>query len=217
MPRPQDHVLAVAFRPFGGRRRNESDRALASLRLPRALPVPVRTLVLPVSWRRGLGALAKALSRPGLRAVVLTGEAGRRPCPTPEGWGRNRARPLRDEDGRLPPSPVIARAGAVRRRATWDPLDVVRVLRRAGVPARASRDAGGFLCNAALYVALEHPAVRRRRVPVTFLHLPVPGAGARRDMTPARLARAVRALVVEAARRAAPGATPAPRRRARRR
>jgi pyroglutamyl-peptidase len=201
MPRRATYVLAVAFRPFGGRRRNESESALRAARLPGPVRARVRPLVLPVTWRGGLSRLARELGRAHVGAVVLTGEAGGRAVPTPERWGRNRARALRDEGGRLPAGARLARAGPTRRLATWPARDVVRVLRAARVPARESRDAGGFLCNAALYTALGHPAVRRGRLPVTFLHLPVPGAGARRDVTPARLAAAVRALLVEAVRR----------------
>ena len=201
MPRRASYVLAVAFRPFGDRRRNESASALRAVRLPASVRARVKSLVLPVTWRGGLARLVAELDRASVGAVVLTGEAGGRRVPTPERWGRNRARPLRDEDGRLPTGARLARAGPARRLATWPARDVVRVLRAAGLPARESRDAGGFLCNAALFTALGHPAVRRRGVPVTFLHLPVPGAGARRDVTPARLSAAVRALLVEAVRR----------------
>src|SRR5262249_27175491 len=103
------------------------------------------------------------------------------PPPAPHagagGEGPDAAPPPR----RRPAARRLARAGAVRRRATWAATDVVASLRRAGIPARESRDAGGFLCNAVLYAALSHPVVRRKRLPVTFLHVPIPGAGARPD------------------------------------
>ena len=71
----------------------------------------------------------------------------------------------------------------------------MRVLRAAGHPAAESRDAGAFLCNAVYWRALSDPHVRNLRLPVVFVHLPVPGAGARRDLTPSRLARALDAVV----------------------
>jgi len=203
-------LLVCAFRPFGGRGRNESAEALAALRLPPAVRRRVRTLVLPVSWRRAVPRLARELDRPGLFGVVLVGEAGGRTVVTAETWGRNAAARLRDEDGRLPPGPRLARAGAVRRKATWRPREVVTVLRRAGIPAAASRDAGGFLCNAVLYATLERLSARRPAIPVTFLHLPIPGAGARADLRPAHLARALSAVVLAAATRFAPRCAPMP-------
>lgn len=195
------HVLVAAFRPFGGRSRNESERAMRALSLPAAQSRKVKKLLLPVSWRRSVPVLEHALSRPGLCAVVLTGEAGRRGVVTPERWARNAAARIRDEDGSFSPSSRLRRLGPSRRRGTWEAAEVVRLLRAAGHPAAESRDAGAFLCNAVYWRALEDPNVRRLGLPVVFVHLPVPGAGALPDLTPARLARALSSVVRSAVER----------------
>jgi pyroglutamyl-peptidase len=217
---PSAHILLVAFLPFGGRRRNESAQALRALGLSRAQRDRVRALLLPVSWRRGLARLGRALARPGLAAVVLTGEAGGRGVVTPEAWARNRAGAAKDVDGRRAPSALLERRGPARRKATWDAGDVVRVLRRARVPARVSRDAGAYLCNAAFFLALGRARSSRPPLPTAFVHLPVPRAGDREALSARRLAAAVRAVVSEAVRRWAPGdggPNPAPRGRGPRR
>ena len=56
-------------------------------------------------------------------------------------------------------------------------MAALRSITRQGRPARISRDAGRYLCNAAYFRALSRP------VPVVFVHVPKPGharPGARR-------------------------------------
>ena len=159
--------------------------------------------------------LTPFLDDPALAAVVLFGEASKRRGVTVERWGRNRARRILDMEGANPPAERLAPRGASRRRATWDPLEVVRAVRSVGVPASESRDAGGYLCNAVLYKTLERLARRGLRVPATFVHLPVPGGGAAKGVTAGRLAKAFAAVVDEACRRFLPAAASTPARRAR--
>lgn len=193
-------VLLTGFDPFGARRRNESAAAVRVV--GRALAgKDLRVRVLPVSWARAFPRLRADLAEPGLRAVVLCGEAGRRKDVTVEAHARNRCGPHLDEEGRRSRSPRLSDAGPRERRSSWRAPEIVAALHRAELRAAVSRDAGTFLCNAILFHVLGHPAVRRRRIPVTFVHLPIPGHGARVGTTPAVLAAAVRAVVVEARRR----------------
>ena len=214
MTRP--FVLVAAFRPFGGRTENESGEALAAFRRSLRPSDAVRTVVLPVSWTRAFPRLVALLDRPGLAAVVLFGEAGKRRGVTVERWGRNLSKPIPDVSGARPATKRLARSGALRRKATWAPRAVAAIARGVGVPAGESRDAGGFLCNAVLYLTLEHLARRGDRVPVTFVHFPIPGAGAAPSITRRRLAKVLAAVVGEATRRFV-ATTPAPRPRAPRR
>jgi len=196
-------VLLTGFAPFGARRRNESGMAVQAVRRRvRGADVVVR--ILPVSWARALPALRRDLSDPGLRAVVLCGEAARRRDVSVEVRARNRCARLADEDGRRPRSDRLAANAPAQRAATWSARSLVAVLRRAGARAVVSRDAGTFLCNAILFRVLGHADVRRRGVPVTFVHLPIPGHGAREGTTPAALSVAVGAILAEAKRRFLP-------------
>jgi pyroglutamyl-peptidase len=60
-------------------------------------------------------------------------------------------------------------------------------LRRRGLPARISRDAGGYLCNALLYHSLE--IARRSSLPsrTGFIHLPANLVGERRPSLEPRI------------------------------
>ena len=55
---------------------------------------------------------------------------------------------------------VPARSRVISIRAEWKPRELATALRRAGVPAAPSRDAGAYVCNALLYKSLER---KRRR------------------------------------------------------
>ena len=82
----------------------------------------------------------------------------------------------------LPPGVAVREGGPEFMAATLPVRHIVARLRRRGIPAFVSRDAGGYLCNATLYHSLgcarERPGCR-----VGFIHIPAtlgrPGAANR--------------------------------------
>ena len=198
-------VLLTGFAPFGARRRNESAAAVRAVgRASRGRDLRVR--ILPVSWGRAFPTLCDDLRDPALRAVVLCGEAARRKDLSVEARGRNRCASVPDEDGRRPRAARLAATGPAARPSTWSASAIVAALCKARRRAVVSHDAGTYLCNAILFRVLGDAAVRRRRIPVTFVHLPIPGHGARDGTTPAALAAAIGVVVAEARRRFLDGA-----------
>jgi pyroglutamyl-peptidase len=165
------HLLITGFGPFPGVKINPSARlaeALAALPCWRWLGWKVRAAVLPV----GYGPMEKALQpllekRP--RAVLMFGIAARRKAISIERLARNRAsRTQRDQSGKLPKSSALDSGPPILKGRA--PMRVLReAMRRRGLPAKLSRDAGPYLCNAAYRLALrETPA----GVPVVFVHIP---------------------------------------------
>jgi pyroglutamyl-peptidase len=77
-----------------------------------------------------------------------------------------------DESGRaLPEEPVLAGGRA----AYWSTLPVTRIVSAlvdAGVPAAASPDAGGFVCNHLFYGLMHLIATERPQMRGGFVHLP---------------------------------------------
>jgi pyroglutamyl-peptidase len=67
--------------------------------------------------------------------------------------------------------------------------------RSAGVPARLSRDAGSYVCNASLFLCLDTARKKKRPPLVTFIHIPAPQPRAprRRKRKGPRMAALVRA------------------------
>jgi pyroglutamyl-peptidase len=63
---------------------------------------------------------------------------------------------------------------------------IASAIKEAGIRARASRDAGGFVCNHLYFGALQYLSEKRSAIPAVFVHLPVtpeqapPGANEKR-------------------------------------
>jgi pyroglutamyl-peptidase len=155
-------VLATGFEPFGGRGLNSSGAVVAAL-------AGVETAILPVSYAHAAAALREAVARVEPDVVVCFGQADGRAGITVERVALNlddTERP--DNDGVVSAQPIRPDGPA----AYWSTLPVegiVAALRAEGIPAAASRDAGGYLCNHVFYALLDlEPGI-----PAGFVHLPL--------------------------------------------
>jgi pyroglutamyl-peptidase len=168
-------VLATGFAAFPGIQNNPSAALMAALEKKRdhfeRLGIRLETHVLPVVYE-GLAARLSALcaqTRPD--AILHFGVAARRTRISIETHARNRVDSrAADAQGARPTSNVLSRdsdeAICVRIPAT----EIAAKIRRAGIAARISHDAGAYLCNATLYETLQ----RQKELPAGFIHIPVP-------------------------------------------
>ncbi|WP_375461807.1 peptidase C15 [uncultured Enterovirga sp.] len=163
-------LLVTGFGPFPSMPRNPSAalaRAVASAPRWRLLGVSAESRILTTAYAALETELDPALAgKPD--AVLMIGVAGRSRRIRVEG----RATPRR--------SALFADAAGVRaerpegsgvpseRRSRFPPIRALLALRREQVPARLSRDAGRYLCNAAYFRALAGSA------PTLFIHIPKP-------------------------------------------
>lgn len=166
-------VLVSAFAPFGGRPVNSSGAALAELVARRPAGLDAVPVVLPVVYGEATRALAEAIADVRPAAVLALGQADGRNRVTVERVALNLVTaPDADESGRaLPEEPVLAGGPA----AYWSTLPVPRIastLVDAGVPAAASPDAGGFVCNHLFYGLMHLIATERPGLRGGFVHLP---------------------------------------------
>lgn len=161
-------LLVTGFGPFPGMPRNPSALVVAALARHRAAfarkHIVLSTQILPVLYD-----LAAAFSpAPAPDVIVHIGVAGRRRELSIETVAHNRRSPRHpDASGR---APTVLRSGAAVRhaiRAEWGARNLAMALRRAGVPASPSRDAGAYVCNALLYRSLDS-----KRAPALFIHIP---------------------------------------------
>jgi pyrrolidone-carboxylate peptidase len=97
-----------------------------------------------------------------------------------------------DNDGAVSAAEIDP-AGPVAYRSTLPVDAIVAALRAEGIPAAASRDAGGFLCNHAFYVLMRLLEQERPGTTGGFVHVPA-------EMPPETLVRAARIVLAEAAR-----------------
>lgn len=161
-------VLLTAFGPFDGRGVNGSATVATALDGTRIAGAEVHIAVMPVRWGEPGRIIPVEVGR--LHPVLVLGLGEGRPgLVTVERRGLNQRLAYPDVDGHRPPAATIEagidapRPGRLQFSPAWFP--------DAPVPLRGSDDAGGYLCNEALWVILG------TRVPrAGFVHLPPQGA-----------------------------------------
>ncbi|MEH3117440.1 MAG: peptidase C15 [Methylorubrum populi] len=197
-------LLVTGFGPFPTVPDNPSGRLArrlaASPHLRRILGQAPDCLVLDTRYGALDTQLAPALAKKP-DAVLMIGVAARRRRVCVEIRAVNRvSRLFPDAGGAVGRTLTFEPDGPARR---WSPAaGQVRIaLKRAGLDAAASRDAGRYLCNASYFRVLE------RGCPAVFLHIPMPprtkrpraGGGRRRpalDLWAEAFAEAARALAL---------------------
>jgi len=169
------HLLVTGFGPFPGVPVNPSAvvaRRLGELARRHGLAGgDVRVLILPTAYGAIPTLLEAALAEaPG--AVLMLGVARRATRVRVETRARNRAsRLFPDASGTVARCLTLAAGGPAERR-TGAAGPALATLRRSGIAAIPSQDAGRYLCNAAYFRALAE------KTPVLFVHIPpLPRAG----------------------------------------
>jgi pyroglutamyl-peptidase len=173
----ETRTLLTGFGPFGEVVDNPTERLVRHFGDSGAQGHRLTTCVLPVSYRRAPALLRDAIEqgdadgRP-FDLVWMLGVASRSQYWRVERLGRNVNDQKPDMDGVIPPVCVVE-DGPDTLAVTVPVSSVTSALSEAGVPAAVSDSAGGYLCNHALYAALQY--LRQTGHPATagFLHVPV--------------------------------------------
>lgn len=175
------NVLVTGFGPFPGAPINPTqalvDRLVHSRRLKRR-GLFVRGQVAPTTYD-ALSNFPAPIEHFHPAIVLLLGLASRRRALCVEMRAKNHTRfTFPDANGHYPPSPlVMPRFRPIKKtRAAVAPL--VTAMNGNGVEARASIDAGGYLCNALYYRSLLR--WRTGEPLVLFVHVPKPAPTAGR-------------------------------------
>jgi len=192
-------ILVTAFEPFGGETINASWEAARRLEGWRRGDYAAVVRLLPCAYEASVKELVRTIETLRPAAIVMTGQAARRGAVCVERFARNlndAAAP--DNSGVLRRGLRISRAAPEWLEATTPVTPIVRAINEAGVPARISRNAGGFVCNHLYFGALRYLGDFDRPVPAVFLHLPATpeqtsSAPAAKRLAPARAADALRA------------------------
>ena len=169
------HLLVTGFGPFPGVPVNPSAvvaRRLAAFARRHGLAGgDVRLLILPTRYGALPTHLAPALAE-GPAVVLMLGVARKAKRVRVEFRARNRAsRLFPDASGSVARRLALVAGGPAERRA-GAAVKALATLRRHGIAAIPSHDAGRYLCNAAYYRGLAEG------IPVLFVHIPpLPRAG----------------------------------------
>lgn len=155
--------------------------------------------MLPVAWSRAADELAGLLERERPELVVCFGQADGRAHVEVERFALNFDDGT-DEAGEQRRTEIVT-GGPVAYRSSLPVDAIVAALRAEGIPAAASRDAGGFLCNHVFYALMQAIAGRNGRRG-GFVHVPLLPEQALERATPtvplSTLVRAARIILATA-------------------
>lgn len=168
-------VLLTAFGPFPGTPVNATMQLVPELAGQAASAFPDARFVtemLATEWLAGPERVATVVADLGPDLILHFGVSARARGFEIEQRARNACRLMPDASGSLPLAPQIRDGGTDYIRASLPVPRLVLALRRRGIPAFASRDAGGYLCNAVLYHSLERAAEAGGTCRVGFIHVP---------------------------------------------
>ena len=127
---------------------------------------------MPTEWAAGLH-VADQLYRDLRPEIALHfGVSSRATGFEIETRGRNKCHQSLDAAGLLPALDRVSAFGPDYLASPLPAAHIVERLRRRGLPATISRDAGGYLCNALLYRGLEVTRGQARAPRIGFVHLP---------------------------------------------
>ena len=190
-------ILVTGFEPFGGETVNSSWEAAKKLEGWRHGEYVAVARLLPCAYEASVKKLIRTIETVRPEAILMTGQAARRGVVCVERFARNLDdAAAADNDGALRTALRISRTAPEWLEAAAPVSAMARAIKEAGIPARVSRNAGGFVCNHLYFGALQYLSDKRLAIPAVFVHLPVtpeqtPGASAKR-MTSAKAAEALR-------------------------
>ena len=191
-------ILVTGFEPFGGEAVNASWEAARKLDGWRLGEFAAVARLLPCAYQASVREFVRAIETLEPEAVLMTGQAARRSVICVERFARNlddAAAP--DNLGLVRRAVSIFEGAPERLQATAPVRAIADAIREARIPARVSRNAGGFVCNHLYFGALRYLGALGRPTRAVFLHLPAtpeqtaPAASARR-LTAADAAKALR-------------------------
>lgn len=162
-------ILVTGFEPFAGARVNPSWEAVREIVAP-----GVRTLGVPVVYHGSWRVIRRELEREPAEALLICGLSRGREGINVEALAMNRADvPWQaDNAGRRVAARPLVRGAPDALFATAPVRSITRAINAAGVPAVVSYYGGAYVSNATLYEALLWARRSRRRMAVTYLHVP---------------------------------------------
>jgi pyroglutamyl-peptidase len=168
-------VLLTGFGPFPGIPANATSILVPKLADAAQVAFPgiaFETRTLPTEWAAGLDHLTDLYSSIAPSVALHFGVSSRARGFEIEARGRNRSALIPDAAGVIPPNTALSQDGPDYLASTVPLNEIVFRLRRRGLPAFVSRDAGAYLCNAALYTALDLARREARDLRIGFVHVP---------------------------------------------
>jgi pyroglutamyl-peptidase len=202
LPSATRTILVTGFEPFGGEAVNASWEAARKLDGCGIGEFVAAARRLPCAYDASVEELVRAIKTLRPEAVLMTGQAARRSVVCVERFAHNlddAAAP--DNLGMLRKAVAISGGAPERLEAAAPVKAIAGAIREAGIAARVSRSAGGFVCNHLYFGALQYLRDEGRAPPAVFVHLPAtprqtPPAASAMRLTAAEAAKALKAAAV---------------------
>ena len=197
-PAPPVRILVTGFGPFPGVPNNASAPVVAELARSAAKPgIELMTEIIPVMWDYARGVARAAVARAKPHAILHFGVSKRLTGFEIETRAFNLSGPKEDCAGGIRPRTPLDISGKRVLEATLPPAILLQALRREGLPAQISRNAGRYLCNALFYWSLADAGSGGPLV--SFIHMPAFSAGILPRLTPKEAAAGAQVLIRAAA------------------
>lgn len=183
-------ILVAGFGPFPGAPFNPTEplvKRLARLRRPGFARVKIVPHIFETSYAAVDRDLPKLIAKHKPDALLMFGLATRARALRIETRAQNALALLPDAAGKMPRRSAIAGGQSAAMPMPMPAQSLLAAVRKTGVPARQSRDAGRYLCNYLCWRAAE--AVGKAKGPrlAAFVHVPLVARGARNPVKAGRL------------------------------
>lgn len=168
-------ILVTGFGPFPGCYENPSEdlvRQLALRRLALAPEITLQTAIIPTSWAAIERFVAEDLPAFDPDIALHFGVASRARGFRIEHLAHNTANTAADCEGKRFTRSRLTNETPSKLHATIDAEKVVQQLRRRGLEACVSRNAGRYICNMLLYLSLAQSEGRKLPRETGFIHIP---------------------------------------------
>lgn len=175
IPFPDRSIFLTGFGPFPGILHNATAELvprLAGAVRERWPSLNVLAEVLPTEWRGAPARVVEVLKSHQPTLVLHFGAAREAQGFEIECKGHNHCRLAADNAGVVPAVARLIEEGPDSHASNLPVERIVARLKGLGLPARASDDAGGYVCNALLYHSLRHVAAACPGTLAGFVHVP---------------------------------------------
>lgn len=166
-------ILVTGFGPFPGAPFNPTGplvARLARVKLPRTKIV---THIFETSYTAVDRDLPKLLKRHKPDAILMFGLASRARIVRVETRAQNALAVLPDASGKIPKRKAIAKGKPAAAPMALPSQLLLRAVRKAGIRARLSTDAGRYLCNYLCWHATEAATAKNGPALAAFIHVPL--------------------------------------------